>query len=397
MIRQIYFEFKKNFMKPSIVAVILLFLFFDAFFIGSLYQEKSIICQLPINKKVYESFSEKYYGTITNEKVKELLSIYRPIKSEADSGIASTKYNPKSFTYNVYNDALFLRVYFVDPMEYAYKYKQNTEKIVKNAKDNMKFYYDHGNKYAYRQNALIAKLFSNRKVAELSYVEMYQYYLQHDVSIFFVLLICIYALVNVFVMEKETEMNLLLMTTEKGNQRTIGVKIASSVMFMIGISFIFWIADFLFFSIFFGGFSGAGSPIYAVEYFENSPLKMSLLQYRFLSMGLKTIGILVFGLLVLFLSCVCKRALIPFVGSVFIIGGCLYVYAKEITFLPDVLSLWNPICLLVNRRLFYNTEFINLGGMPVLKWCIALGTAILLGLLLAILIIKKSESTHIKN
>lgn len=396
MIRQIRFEFQKNFLKKSIVAALLVFLVIDAFQIRSLYHEKSVFSIAPEFKQVYETYYERYGGSITEEKITELLALYRPIQSVTGSGAASTDYAPDSIIYNSYSDELFLRWCFVEPMEYDYQYRQNAAEIVKSAAQNMEFYKSVGNEYAYHQNEQIARLFLGRAITELCYTEMYQFYLQYDFSIFFILLICMYALVNVFVMEKETEMHLLMMTCVNGNRKSVIAKVIASVLFIIGICFFFWIADFILFGIFFGGFRGGSSPVYAVEYFENSPLVLSLFQYGILSVTLKTIGILIFGLLVLLLSCLCKNALIPFVGGVMVIGCGLCAYSVETAPVFDIAALWNPVCLLVNRDLFRNVTFVNVCRTPVLTWLISLGAAVLEILILFAVIVKKARCTYLK-
>ena len=107
-------------------------------------------------------------------------------------------------------------------------------------------------------------MFSDRLIPELHYTEMYQHYLQYDFSVFLVLLLVIYGLVHVFVLEKETEMELLLQSTIYGKRKTAAAKLLASVIFMISVSLLF------------GSFDGGSCPIYAVEYFETSPLSVSL-------------------------------------------------------------------------------------------------------------------------
>ena len=201
---------------------------------------------------------------------------------------------------------------------------------------------------------------------------MYQYYLQYDFSVFLVLLLVIYGLVNVFVLEKETEMELLLQTTVQGKRKSAAAKLLASVFFVISISLLFWLADFLLFGCLFRSFDGGNCPVYAIEYFEVSPLSMSLFSCALFAMGLKTMGMLVFGMAVLLLSRLCKNTLFPFVGSILLIGSCLLAYNA------DLPSACNPVSLLVCRELFHWVDFIDLAGTPVPTWQFCLGTALLM-------------------
>lgn len=391
MLRQVAFEFKKHFLKPAVGLALLLFLLMDALKIGALYQEKSVFSRLPDSRNAYDTLYEAYGGSLTTDKITSLLSLYWPIQSEVDSGAASTDYEEGSILYNKYSDELLLRWCFVEPMEYTWKYRQNASELVEAAKENAAFYQDKGNTYAYRQNVIIAGLFSGRMIPEFLNVEMYQYYLQYDFSIFFVLLLCVYALVNVFVLEKETEMELLILTTANGNKNSTAAKIIASLLFAAGVSFVFWLADLLFFSLIWGGFYAGTAPVYAVEFFEYAPLGVSLLQYAGLSMLLKTAGILIFTLVVLLLSCLCGNALLPFVGGGFAVLVCLGAYAIKPPLWLDGLALCNPVCLLVNRELFHSVDFVCLMGWPVSTWLIPLGSGLLAAVILLAVLWKKAR------
>ena len=146
-----------------------------------------------------------------------------------------------------------------------------------------------------------------------------------------------------FVLEKETEMELLLQTTIQGKRKSAAAKLLASILFAISISLLFWFADFLLFGCLFGSFGGGNCPIYAIEYFETSPLSMPLFFFALFAMGLKTAGILVFGMAVLLLSRLCRNTLLPFVGSILLIGSCLLAYDA------DLPSACNPVSLLICR------------------------------------------------
>lgn len=99
---------------------------------------------------------------------------------------------------------------------------------------------------------------------------------------------------------------------------------------------------------------------------------MPLFFYALLAMVLKTAGTLVFGMAVLLLSRLCKNTLLPFVGSIFLIGSCLLAYNA------DLPSVCNPVSLLVCRELFHRVDFFDLAGIPVPAWQFRLGTALLM-------------------
>lgn len=206
---------------------------------------------------MYEEFS----GTITDEKIEKLMAIYRPLEKQTADLTASTTYRTSNtYLTNVYEDWNFFRFNYVNPMKYAYDYKAYAHGVVTAAKDNMGFYESIGNSYEYQKNAAIAKLFQGRSITSFSYTEMYKYYVQYDFSAFLALLICLYGLMSVFLSEKETEMDTLLLTTKAGGVKTVWAKLMASVLFVVGVCFWFWIVDFVSFSVLFGSWDAASSP-----------------------------------------------------------------------------------------------------------------------------------------
>lgn len=132
----------------------------------------------------------------------------------------------------------------MNPMKYDYDYKAYAESVVTSAKNNITFYEALGNRYDSRKNAAIAELFQGRSITSFAYTEMYNYYVQYDFSALLVLLICLYGLLNVFLSEKETEMDTLLLTTKAGGVKTAWAKLLASALFVCSVSFWFWLVDF---------------------------------------------------------------------------------------------------------------------------------------------------------
>nr|WP_245746488.1 ABC transporter permease [Evansella caseinilytica] len=337
---------------------------------------------------------------MTDEKIETLMSIYKPLEKQTADKTASTRSNnPDTYTGNVYNDYYFFRWNFVNPMEYAYMYKNYANDVAANAKENMDFYESLGNQYEYQKNADIAARFKGRNVEEFSYTEMFQYYIHYDFSALLVLLICLYALINVFVMEKETEMDILLLTTKAGGLRTTLAKLLSSAMFVCIVCFWFWSIDFVAFSSIFGSLEAIFSPIYVIENFANSSIGVSLGTYAMLSNLVKTAGILVLSLVFLLVSTFFKNALFPFVISMFLAFGVIYTQEMVLGSGRIFLKVVNPFVLVVNRELFRKTEYINLFNYPVISYIPALlfaaawGTVCILG----VFVLVRKNAVHRKG
>lgn len=403
MVKLIGFEYRKHFEKASILIALLVFSLVSIGKIYSVYAENSLFargCSMQQSvqmKQLYWGLYDDFSGKITTDKIEQLLTIYRPMEAKVADLTASTRIDdPDTFTGNVYTDYHFFRRCFVLPMEYDYLYQSYAGKVVLAAKENISFYNSVNNQYESRKNATIAACFSGREVDTFAFTEMYQYYLNYDFSSFLALLLCVYGLVGVFVSEKQTEMDALLLTTKYGGAKTVAAKLLSSALFVIAICTWFWLLDFFAFSAVFSSFKGALAPLYAVKNFANTPLNLSLGQYAFRSSVVKTVGMLVLGVGVLLLSSSFKNALFPFVIS---LAGVFGLILWQGAFMNSG-HLWpkvtNPFVLMVNRELFRKAEFVNLFGLPVPSYLAALLMAILwAGTFMGLLVVtmRKSEVT----
>ena len=367
MIRLVEYEIKKHFLKLPMAAVILLFLIVNVMKISNIYYEKGIFSEenLADFKKVYWECYEEFGGEITNEKIEKLMSIYIPIQEKIADQTLSRKYDADSYTYNAYSDEIFFRWCFVDEIKYDYYYKQYAEELVSNAKNNIELYQSVGNRYKYRENYQTALRFVNREINNFTYTEKYLYYLQYDFSVLLVLLIGIYGLSNVFVLEKETEMDKLLITTVRGGRKSVLAKILASSLFVTVVCFLFWMEDFIAFSAFFDNFGGNSSPLYALEIFKNTPLNIGLLQYALLSGILKTFGMLVFCMIFLLFSSAFKKSLFSYIVSFAIMVALILVHDVVLMQGQALQKILNPVSLLVNREIWKETEFINILGYPI--------------------------------
>lgn len=392
MVKLIGFEWRKHFLSMSLLAAVILFSVLNIVKIYSIHEGNSLLSKsfggLLWNELYWEMY-EDFGGKITIEKIGKLMDIYGPLEKQTADRTASTAYdNPNTHTGNVYEDWNFFRWNYVHPMKYAYDYKAYAHNVMTAARDNIPLYESMGNLYESRKNAAIAELFQGRSITSFSYTEMYKYFVQYDFSAFLALLICMYGLMSVFLSEKETEMDTLMLTTKAGGARTVWAKLIASTLFVCGVCFWFWMVDFVSFSIIFGSWDAASSPLYALEDFIHASLNVSLGQYAVLSAMLKTAGMLVFALTFLLISCLFRNALIPFISSLLTAFGCIYLEEAYMGSGRVLFKIINPFVLIVNRELFRKAEFISLGGYPLPSYIAAImfaavwGAAMLCGIMI---------------
>lgn len=373
MRRLVYYELRKHFLTPIMVSIFLFLLMADALKIYSVYQEASLFSSsnLAEFKEAYEELYPVYGGEITVEKINSLLEIYRPIYETVQSQTASTKEDENSYTYNVYSDELFFRKCFLEEMEYDYTYRSYAAEIVSEARENMDFYKEWGNRYEYRKNFYIARAFYGREIKDFYNTEMYQSLLYYDFSSILMLMLMVYGCASVFVKEEETEMKYIIRTSQNGRGRTYLAKIFSASLFLIVAGVLFSLWDYCLFSLFFGGTESAASPLYAIRGFQDTILTLSMGQGYLLLSVFRMTGMCMFCMIFLFFSLAARRIMAAFLLNFVSIMVCVSAY----DYIYNSSHLWNPVSFISGRNLILRSEFGNLAGYPVPVYMIAEGVA----------------------
>ncbi len=384
MTRLMKYEFYKLFCKRSILVVLIVFSMINLFKINNEFHSYSYLADGHDSRSwnsVYWRLYEDYRGEITTEKINHLLSIYQPLAdATADMTASTATGDPNTMTGNKYSDRNILDKYYIEPMEYFYHYRTHASEVAKKAKENADVYKKQGQTYEARKNSVIYNLYSGRNISDFAYQEMYNYYLNYDFSNILVLLLCLYGIISTFVCEKETQMDMLLLTNPNGGKKTTFAKIVAATLFVIGVSAWFSVLDYVGFAVSFRTMEGYHLPLYAVNNFSTAAINCSLWQYSILSAVIKIIGVWTMSMGFLFLSMFWRNALVPFVTGFgaalcLVITGALQSYSSNIW-----LKIINPYSLLANRILFSKTEFVGFAGYPIPSFWAAILFAIIVGL-----------------
>jgi hypothetical protein len=381
------YEIKKNFFRRSIFIVLLLATLVNIGKIYAVYQQNSLFGSEDgneMNKAFWQLYNNQFKGIITNEKIEELLELYKPLYEVCVvTKTFSTAYNPNTFTGYVFGDFRMLELGFVQPMEYTYMYETYAQDIAIKAEENMKFFYLKGNNYEYKRNLKINNMFKGRNLNEFYHTEIFNQFYHYDFSSFLIILICLLGLVPMFVLEKETEMNFILLSSPYGRNKTVEAKIMASIIYTLLISIWFFIVDFLSFSYFFG-LTGISQYVYAIEDFMLTPITLKMWQFILLSFSLKFMGFLSITYILLILSSLFKNVLLPYVIGLSYVF--LLIFSNEFINERKLLQFLNPITLITNRKLFKIVEFINLLGTPIHKYFVVIICGLVLNISLILLI-----------
>jgi len=378
--RLVGYECRKAFLNPWMLVFLAVLLVANGWKIQDEYTQK--VDRWEEYQDVYEEFYGRYVGTITAEKVSDLMTIYGPLQEKAETTTLSTVYDPEAYTYSEQQDYLFFGTLFYTEMRYDYLYVNEAQRIVIQALELAELYGCVRNSFEVSKNQRIAVDFSGRSIPAFSDTRGYEVLLNYDYSAMLVLLLSIFGLSGIFVTEQESEMYMLLRTTRNGSGATVAAKLTAAVLFVVLVSSLFFAQDFLTVYLAGGRNEVLDSPVYALRYFETTPLNMIVGTYFLWTAAVKTLGILVCGCVILLVSSLCKQVLTVFFASFgLLLGG---VVLQEFCRTQYALKWFNPLELVVVRDIVTEDVFVNVFGfaVPLYVFVIA-GVVLTMGLLVA--------------
>lgn len=392
MRRLIQYELSKLCFRRVVLLMILVFSVLNLLKIQDVYQSYSYLANGNGPQSwntVYWQLYPQFSGTMTTDKIDALMERYRPLEeATADLTASTASGNPNTMTGNLYGDRNLLDKYYVRPMKYFYNYQSMAEQIAEKARENSLQFKEAGNLFETRKNAEIYHQFVGREISTYGYTEMYNYLVNYDFSTVLIILLCLYAVTTVFVKEKETQMDLLLLTSPRGGLQTCAAKIIAVSAFSSGVVLWFAALDFIGCCLAFHTAEGGNLPLYAISNFSTSPLNITLLQYVLLSAVVKALGMWSLCMGMLALSMKWKTALFPFAINLSMLLALIFQGAACQFYSNVWEKIWNPYVLLVNRTLFTKTEFINCFGYPIPSYQAAIFISVLVGILFAAIILR---------
>lgn len=348
-----FYETKKLFFSRFICAVIGVLLLTNCIYI---FRTNTTYFD-PVNKQaanaeweIYKSFE----GEITEEKIKAL-----------------EDYKERLLEHSVAQDELYYNEFWdltvvnnlLAAIEKARQYESANEKLLQDNEIQKQWYSLSGSMYLERQAELISHLYANRSLSAYYDMRAYQKYISYDFSSLLLLLIVFLASSALFAKEKESGMHSLLQSTPLGRKTLTRAKICALTVFLFAVFCVFSFSDFLMFS-WRERFAGAGNPIYGIEEFSNSPLNMSVAAFIFVWASIKLMGLFVFAALSSVFSSVLNKSYLVLIADVLMLAALMITscYTGNIF---DILNLFNPIMLLVNRTAFRSLSTINLFNFPL--------------------------------
>ena len=392
------FEIRKNILKSVVLIALILFSLVNVIQIYSLYRtyaqfpgEDYLKGRQEGRQAAYTQLYQRLRGEINDEKIGFVVDEYARLKNIINEGRWSTEYDPDTYTGYIFGDYTLFKYELYSPMKESYHYKSYAGTIVSKALENIDFYKERNNHYEARKNQMIAGSYRNRAVTHFYNTNGYETLLYYDFSSLLIILMCILVLTPVFVNEKESNMQPILLASKKGKTPTLMAKYLSSCVFIVCISLYFYGLDYLSFFLRYG-LEGGGNPLYGIELFKETPLNTTILGHFFLSSVLKILGILTLSLFFLFFSSLFNSNLYPFTIS--IAFSFLLIYLSDFAD-HKLISIANPIALIHNRELLRVFDVFDILGRPTMTYLVAIAVMLIYCTILIAITVYLSRKTFV--
>lgn len=378
--RLVKYECRKAFWNPWMLVFILVLLVFNGWKLHDTYTQK--VDRWAEYQEVYDVFYSRCVGPITAEKVSDFMTVYAPLQEKAESFTLNKVYDPAAYTYSEQSDYSFFTQLFYAQMHYDYFYVNEAHRITTRAMELADFYSGAGNAFEVSKNLKIAADFSGRSIPEFGDTRGYEVLMHYDYSAMLVLLLTIFGLCGIFVTERETQMYMLLRTTQNGSGTTMIAKLITAALFAVLMSGMFFLQDFLTIYLLGGRNQALDSPVYALRYFETTPLNMTIGQYFLWAGIVKTLGVFASGCVILLVSSLCRQMLTAFfISFVALLCG---VVLQEFCRTRYALKWFNPLELVIVRDIAAESAYVDLFGFAVhLHVFVTAGILLTMGLLVA--------------
>lgn len=372
----IFFETRKNFARWYIFTVLFAFMIINIFLIYGNYKSGDgpngyFLPHSEYTKSrwdFYKNMHEKVDGPLTLDKVRFIIDENKRLENITQDGTFSKEYQKDSYTGYIWGDYTMINTYFYKPIKYVSMYETNIKSVVKKAEENINFYKKYGNNYEVKKNEFIKEHYNSRKIDVFYDGKQWEKLYKYNFSDLLILFLMFLGLVPIYVNEKETKMNGLILSSKNGNFNLKFAKLISAFIYIFELVLIFSFLNFLEFKLLYG-LSGGGMPLYAIEMYKYTQLKCSVQLFYIYIVLFKLVGFFAFGLFLCLLSVLFNHVLYPYVIGFTIMVAGIYAsgyYASE-EFWKTILAILSPFTMLKGNELFVKIYDINFADFFFLR------------------------------
>ncbi|MCM3039779.1 hypothetical protein M3201_08715 [Paenibacillus motobuensis] len=406
MLRLVYYEIRKNYLRGYVLAAIFLFVVLNACIIyrGYLNGDGLMGYFMPHSSETrvewdfYHRMHKQLDGPLTADKARFVNDEHERLGSLTADRTYSREQQDDTYTGHVWNDYVMITKYFYEPMKYAAGYEKHINLTVEKANENVVFYNKYNNNYEQAKNKYIQDHYGGRKIAVFYDGKPWELLFKYRFSDLLILLLLLLGLVPIYSNEKETRMDDLILSSRKGKGSMSLAKLLSIFIYIAFLLLVFSSLNLLTFGALYR-FSGAGMPIYSIEAYQYTPFPISVLSFYMLLILIKMAGFVVIGLWLGLLSACFQRALYPYMLGVLLMVCGIYTsgYLTSVEMGKTVWAMLSPFTLLKGNELLMELTGMNIGNMFVLRLAVCLVMQLTLSVLLYLAIRLFSTSSKLSR
>lgn len=391
MLRLVYYEIRKNYLRRYILAAIVLFIILNTCIIYREYLMGDGLMgyfmphssETKVDWEFYHRMHKQLDGPLTMEKAKFINEEYERLSSLTMDRTFTNKQFENTYTGNIYSDYRMIAKYFYHPMKYAANYENDLLQVVEQAKENQVFYRTYNNQFEFAKNKYIENHYSGRKITVFYDGKPWELLFNYRFSDLLILLLLLLGLVPIYTNEKETRMDDLILSSRKGKGNMGTAKMLSIFVYIAFLLVIFSGLNLLTFGILYR-LSGVDMPVYAIEAYQYTPITLSVGSFYILLQLIKMVGFLAIGMWLCLLSTWFQRALYPYMLGLLLMVGGLFAsgYLASIETGKIIGALFSPFTLLKGNELLMKLLGVNIGNTFVLRLTICLIVQLILSVML---------------
>lgn len=379
MMKIIYYEMRKSWLKLSTLIVIVLFSVLNFIRMNDICRTDNSLTYGELGKAYFKIY-DTLCGELTEEKIAPFRQRAKELENDVMDKVFSYEYQPdKYYSGYVWGDFMLHNVEIAPEITYCMTYPNTSNRITAKAAESYNFYKNVGNDFETKKNLLIYNLYQNRSIPEYRATYWTNLFFDYDFSSLLCVIMLILGLSASFSTEKESGMFRLIAAAGR-NAGTAFAKICSCALFCAFLSVYFTSCDLLSTNILLG-VRGLDMPLYSAAMFEKTPFGFSFAGAIFLWVGVRFLALFAISVMILTISRFAPNTIIAMAASFGVSLGLILFTAFSG-------SVWNPVCALTPST--YTTDFsiVNIGGDPVLTLyaaliaitaeCVIFGTVIFL-------------------
>lgn len=385
-----FYEARKTYIRKYIVIFLIILTFVDIFKIYVDYKEGKIDALMAESEEnqnavnlIYKNVracSTKERNEYIDEEEQRLGEIYNKRLNKEKKG-------ERTYSGNLYEDYRLMEMYIAKQYHYMNEYAKYSGEIESLAKDNVTYYENVNNTSQKTVNQYIIDKYRNRSINDYYRMDTVQGFIEYNFSKVLILVLCLLAFSPVFGMEYESGMQDILLTSKK-THKNLMMKLLAAVFFCFCTVTWFFMIDYLSFR-FICGMEGLNMPIWSIQEMKNSFLNCNIWYFILIKYGTEILGFLTIMLILLFLSSILKKpvyimlAFVPVVLSFYQLSDLI----NSVSQIEKVVSVCNPISLLLAKRLYEKFYFIRLRNSFILASDLCIWANIIISIVLIIAII----------